>query len=58
MQITDQAKDLVKSCFEGRPLCVPFTTESPTSWVLNKLTKSRKFTCDDLCGKARVVDRE
>ena len=35
MQISDQAKDLVKSCFEGRPLCVPFTTahQHPGSWI-------------------------
>ena len=24
--ISDQARDLVKNCFEGRPLCVPFKT--------------------------------
>ena len=23
---SDQARDLVKNCFEGRPLCVPFKT--------------------------------
>ena len=24
--ISNQARDLVKNCFEGRPLCVPFKT--------------------------------
>ena len=33
--ISDQARDLVKNCFEGRPLCVPFTTahQHPGSWI-------------------------
>ena len=32
---SDQARDLVKNCFEGRPLCVPFKTAPlhPGSWI-------------------------
>ena len=26
MHISDQARDLVKNCFERQPLCVPFKT--------------------------------
>ena len=26
MHISEQARDLVKNCFKGRPLCVPFKT--------------------------------
>ena len=35
MLISDQARDLVKNCFEGRPLCVLFKTDRlhPGSWV-------------------------
>ena len=40
MHISDQARDLVKNCFEGRPLCVPFRTARlyPGSWI-NRLSK-------------------
>ena len=55
--LSDQARDLVKNCFEGRPLCFPFKTSTSvylsfTSGILNKSTVSAKFTCDDdLCGE-------
>ena len=53
MLISDQARDLVKNCFEGwRPLC-PFQNGSSTSGILNKSTVSAKFTCDDLCGESK-----
>ena len=50
--ISDQARDLVKNCFEGWPLC-PFQTGSSTSGILNKSTVSAKFTCDDLFGESK-----
>ena len=33
--ISDQARDLVENCFDGRPLCVPFKTARlhPGSWI-------------------------
>ena len=49
--ISDQARDLVvKICFEGRPLWVPFKTARlhQGSWI-NRL---RQFTCDDLCAES------
>ena len=30
----------------------PFQNGSSTSGILNKLTVSAKFTCDDLCGES------
>ena len=50
--ISDQARDLVKNCFEGWPLC-PFQAGSSTSGILNKSTVSAKFTCDDLLGESK-----
>ena len=52
MPIFDQAKDLVKICFEGRRPCDPFKIGSSSSGILNKSTVSAKFTCDDLCGES------
>ena len=51
MLISDQARDLVKICFEGQRLC-PFQNGSSTSGISNKSTVSAKFTCDDLCGES------
>ena len=45
--ISDQARDLVKNCFEGRPVWVPFKTAR-----LHRGSVSRKFTRDDLCGES------
>ena len=52
MLISDQAKDLVKNCFEGGGLHVSFLTSGlrPGSWI-NRLFESRKVSCDDLCGE-------
>ena len=46
--ISDQARDLIKNCFDGRPICVSFNTARlhPGSTV------SAKFTCADLCGES------
>ena len=53
MLISDQAKDLVKNCFEGGGLHVSFSTSGlhPGSWI-NRLFESRKVSCDDLCGES------
>ena len=53
MLISDQAKDLVKNCFEGGGLRVSFSTSGlhPGSWI-NRLFESRKVSCDDLCGES------
>ena len=42
--ISDQARDLVKNCFEGRPLR-SFQNGSTSSGILDKSTVSAKFTC-------------
>ena len=42
--ISDQARDLVKNCFEGRPLG-SFQNGSSSSGILDKSTVSAKFTC-------------
>ena len=49
--ISDQARDLVKNCFEGRSVC-PIQKGSSTTGILNKSTESGKFTCDNLCGES------
>ena len=53
MLISDQAKDLVKSCFEGGAVCLLFNYWF-TSGILNKSTvsESRKVSRDDLCGES------
>ena len=45
MLISDQAKDLVKNCFEGGGCMSPFQTFSTVS-------ESKKVPCDDLCGES------
>ena len=42
--ISDQARDLVKNCFEGQPLR-SFQKGSSSSGILDKSTVSAKFTC-------------
>ena len=49
--ISDQARDLVKNCFQGQPLC-PFQNGLSTSEILDKLTVSTKFTSDDFHGES------
>ena len=55
MQISHQAKDLVKNCFEGGAVCLLFNRWF-TSRILNKSTvsESRKVPCDNLCGESEV----
>ena len=45
MLISDQAKDLVKNCFEGGGYMSPFQTFSTVG-------ESKKVPCDDLCGES------
>ena len=58
MLTSDQARDLVKNCFERPASMCPFQNSSSTSGILNKSTESRKLTCDDLCGESGVIERE
>jgi len=41
MLISEQARDLAKDCFEGRPVCVPFKTARlhPGSWIIDCVRK-------------------
>ena len=43
MQISDHARDLVETCFEDRPVCVPFKRARLHPGSI----ESGKFTCDD-----------
>ena len=54
MHISDQARDLVKNCFERQPLCVPFKTARlhPGSSI-NPLCHVMIYV-----EKARVIERE
>ena len=55
MLISEQAKDLVKNCVEGRAVCLLFNRWF-TSGILNKsiVSESRKVPCDDLCGESEI----
>ena len=58
MLISDQARDLVKICFEGRRPCVPFKTARlhPGSWI-NRLCQQSLHVMIYV-EKARVIERE
>ena len=58
MLISDQARDLVKNCFEGRRPCVPFKTARlhPGSWI-NRLCQQSLHVMIYV-EKARVIERE
>ena len=58
MVISDQARDLVKICFEGRRPCVPFKTARlhPGSWI-NRLCQQSLHVMIYV-EKARVIERE
>ena len=58
MLISDQARDLVKICFEGRRPCVPFKTARlhPGSWI-NPLCQ-QSLDVMIYVEKARVIERE
>ena len=58
MLISDQARDLVKICFEGRRPCVPFKTARlhPGS-LINRLCQQSLHVMIYV-EKARVIERE
>ena len=55
--ISDQARDLVENCFDGRPLCVPFKTARlhPGSWITRLSQGSFIHLMIDV-EKARVIE--
>ena len=52
--ISDQARDLIKNCFEGRPLCVSFNT---ARLIRDRLCQQSLHVLIYV-EKARVIERE